>query len=34
MELHAVSASVTRQRTDCAIVGIYEKGLLSAAAPS
>jgi leucyl aminopeptidase len=32
MELHAVSASVTRQRTDCAIVGVYEKGLLSAAA--
>lgn len=32
MELHAVSAAVTRQRTDCAIVGIYEKGLLSAAA--
>jgi len=32
MELHAVSASVIRQRTDCAIVGVYEKGLLSAAA--
>jgi leucyl aminopeptidase len=32
MELHAVSASVVRQRTDCAIVGVYEKGLLSAAA--
>lgn len=32
MELHAVSAAVTRQRTDCAIVGVYEKGLLSAAA--
>ncbi len=32
MELHAVSASVTRQRTDCAGVGVYEKGLLSAAA--
>jgi leucyl aminopeptidase len=32
MELHAVSAAVTGQRTDCAIVGVYEKGLLSAAA--
>ncbi len=32
MELHALNASNTRQRTDCAIVGIYDKGLLSAAA--
>ena len=32
MELLAVSASVVRQRTDCAIVGVYEKGTLSAAA--
>lgn len=31
MELHAVSAT-SRQRTDCAIVGVYEKGLLTAAA--
>jgi leucyl aminopeptidase len=32
MELHAIAAAVSRQRTDCAIVGVYEKGLLSAAA--
>ncbi|HEX2584484.1 MAG TPA: M17 family peptidase N-terminal domain-containing protein, partial [Steroidobacteraceae bacterium] len=32
MEILAVSASVARQRTDCAIVGVYEKGTLSAAA--
>ena len=32
MELNAVTASVARQRTDCAIVGVYEKGTLSAAA--
>src|SRR5690349_4615710 len=32
MELNAVAASVARQRTDCAIVGVYEKGTLSAAA--
>jgi leucyl aminopeptidase len=32
MELHAITASALRQRTDCAIVGVYEKGLLSAAA--
>ena len=31
MELHAI-ATTTRHRTDCAIVGVYEKGLLSAAA--
>ena len=32
MEINAVAASVARQRTDCAIVGVYEKGTLSAAA--
>ncbi|MGD9842877.1 MAG: leucyl aminopeptidase [Steroidobacteraceae bacterium] len=32
MELLAVAATASRQRTDCAIVGVYEKGLLSAAA--
>ncbi|MES1195931.1 MAG: leucyl aminopeptidase [Steroidobacter sp.] len=32
MELNAVIASISRQRTDCAIVGVYEKGTLSAAA--
>jgi leucyl aminopeptidase len=32
MELNAVVASVARQRTDCAIVGVYEKGTLSATA--
>ena len=32
MELHAIAADTSRHRTDCAIVGIYEKGLLSTAA--
>src|SRR5690606_32616840 len=32
MEFFVTSASPSRQRTDCAIVGIYEKGTLSAAA--
>jgi leucyl aminopeptidase len=32
MELAAVTASAARQRTECAIVGVYEKGTLSAAA--
>ena len=32
MELHVINTSNARQRTDCAIVGIYDKGLLSAAA--
>ncbi len=31
MELHAITAT-SRHRTDCAIVGVYEKGLLSSAA--
>ena len=32
MELHAIAADTSRHRTDCAIVGVYEKGLLSTAA--
>ena len=32
MRFHAVSGSAARQRTDCAIVGLYESGALSAAA--
>ena len=32
MRFYAVSGSAARQRTDCAIVGLYESGLLSAAA--
>lgn len=32
MELFATSTTVARQRTDCAIVGVYEKGSLSQAA--
>jgi leucyl aminopeptidase len=32
MEHFVVTASAARQRTDCAVVGIYEKGALSAAA--
>jgi leucyl aminopeptidase len=32
MELAAVTSSAARQRTECAIVGVYEKGTLSAAA--
>jgi leucyl aminopeptidase len=32
MEHFVVTASAARQRTDCAIVGVYEKGALSAAA--
>src|SRR5512139_241540 len=32
MRLHAVSGSAARQRTDCAIVGIYESGAFSGAA--
>jgi leucyl aminopeptidase len=32
MRLHAVSGSAARQRTECAIVGIYESGALSSAA--
>jgi leucyl aminopeptidase len=32
MEFFATSASPSRQRTDCAIVGVFDKGVLSAAA--
>ncbi|MCM2311376.1 MAG: hypothetical protein NDI84_08235, partial [Steroidobacteraceae bacterium] len=32
MRLYAMSGSAARQRTDCAIVGLYESGALSAAA--
>jgi leucyl aminopeptidase len=32
MDFFTTSASAARQRTDCAIVGVYEKGALSAAA--
>jgi leucyl aminopeptidase len=32
MEFFATSASPSRQRTDCAIVGVFDKGALSAAA--
>ena len=32
MRFYAVSGSAARQRTDCAIVGMYESGSLSAAA--
>jgi leucyl aminopeptidase len=32
MRLHAVSGSAARQRTECAIVGLYESGTLSVAA--
>jgi leucyl aminopeptidase len=32
MRFYAVSGSAARQRTDCAIVGLYESGALSAAA--
>ena len=32
MRFYAVSGSAARQRTDCAIVGLYESGVLSAAA--
>lgn len=32
MEHFVVTASAARQRTDCAIVGVYDKGILSAAA--
>ena len=32
MRFHAVSGSAARQRTDCAIVGLYESGTLTAAA--
>ncbi len=32
MRFHAVSGSAARQRTDCAIVGLYESGVLGAAA--
>ena len=33
MRFYAVSGSAARQRTDCAIVGLYESGTLSGAAP-
>jgi len=32
MDHFVVTASAARQRTDCAVVGVYEKGVLSAAA--
>jgi leucyl aminopeptidase len=32
MRFHAVSGSAAQQRTDCAVVGLYESGTLSAAA--
>ena len=32
MRFYAVSGSAARQRTDCAIVGLYESGSLSTAA--
>ena len=32
MRLYSVSGSAARQRTDCAIVGLYESGSLSTAA--
>jgi leucyl aminopeptidase len=32
MRFYAVSGSAARQRTDCAIVGVYESGMLSTAA--
>jgi hypothetical protein len=32
MRFYAVSGSAARQRTDCAIVGLYESGTLSGAA--
>ena len=32
MRFYAVSGSAARQRTECAIVGLYESGTLSAAA--
>jgi hypothetical protein len=32
MEFFVTSATPSRQRTDCAIVGVFEKGALSAAA--
>ena len=32
MEFLRTSSSAARQRTDCAIVGVYDKGVLSSAA--
>ena len=32
MEFFVTSATPSRQRTDCAIVGVFDKGVLSAAA--